>query len=52
MLSMGRKKRKMERGFKYSGLLSRCKVDRPYCVIGGRKSVKGKQDAVVQRERS
>lgn len=44
-LSTGRKKRKMERGFKYSGLLSRCKADRPYCVIESRKSVNGKQDA-------
>lgn len=35
-LSMGRKKRKMERGFKYSGLLSRYKADRPYCVIESR----------------
>lgn len=43
---MGREKRKMERGFKNSDLLSKCKADRPYCVLGGRKSVKGKQVAV------
>lgn len=43
---MDRKKRKMERGFKYSGLLCRCQADRLYCVIEDRKGVKGKQDAV------
>lgn len=43
---MVRKKRKMERGFKCSDLLSRGKADRPYCVTEGRKSVKGKQYAV------
>lgn len=43
---MGREKRKMGRGFQNSDLLSKFKADGPYCVLEGRKSVKGKQDAV------
>lgn len=43
---MGREKRKMRGGFQNSDLLSKFKADRPYCVLEGRKSAKGKQDAV------
>jgi len=45
VLGEGREKRKVGKGFQNSDLLSKCKTDRPYCALNGRKSAKGKQDA-------